>query len=196
MASPEPVDVIDTTDLAGDAAFESFEPTLLEFANGVRVVINPSSIVEGYLQFDGRSAGGLGAVADADLADAVVAGDIVYDSGVADIDPVVFDAFVADREIDLYASVNAFTEDLTGYAAIKDMESLFQYVHLLMTDPRVDAVASRTTSPGPCRWPRTRHPIPTTPGLRPSSTPATTTLASSSSRPSSSPPSTPTGSSG
>ncbi len=141
MARPDPVDEVDRTDLAGAAAFPNFEPVVLEFPNGVRVVINPSTISEGYLQFDARSPGGLAAVAAADLPDAVVAGAVVYDSGVADVDPVAFDAFVADREIDLYASVNAFTEDLTGYAATKDMEALFQYVHLLMTDARVDDVS-------------------------------------------------------
>jgi zinc protease len=141
MTAPEPVEEIDRTDLAGDAAFESFEPTMLEFANGVRVVINPSTIVEGYLQFDGRSPGGLSAIDEADLPDAMAAGEVVYESGVGDIDPVAFDAFVADRELDLFSSVNVFTEDLTGYAATKDMEALFQYVHLLMSDPRVDAVA-------------------------------------------------------
>ncbi len=141
MASPEPVAEIDRFALAGDVAFDGFDPTVLEFANGVRVVINPTKIVEGYLQFDGRSPGGLTAVAEADLPDASVAGEVVYESGVADVDPVAFDAFVADREIDLYASISAFTEDLTGYSATKDTEALFQYVHLLMTDPRVDRVA-------------------------------------------------------
>ncbi len=141
MEAPEPVAETERTDLAGDLAFDSFEPTMLEFANGVRVVINPSTIVEGYLQFDGRSPGGLTEVAVEDLPDAIAAGDVVYDSGVGDVDPVAFDAFVADREMDLYASIDTFTEDLTGYAAIKDMEPFFQYLHLLMTEPRVDEVA-------------------------------------------------------
>ena len=66
---------------------------------------------------------------------------VVENSGVGSFDPVAIDAFLADKEVVLDATIDVFTEGLNGSAATTDMETLFQLIHLVMTEPRVDPVA-------------------------------------------------------
>ncbi len=63
----------------------------------------------------------------------------------------------------LDATIDVFTEGLNGSAATTDMETLFQLIHLVMTEPRVDPVApSSSTSTTNCRLPRIPRSIRTT----------------------------------
>jgi len=78
---------------------------------------------------------------DADIPAADAAGVVVAASGVATYDSVALDAFLADKDVVLQLGVDAFTEGMFGSAATSDLETLFQLIHLFMTQPRVDPVA-------------------------------------------------------
>ncbi len=62
-------------------------------------------------------------------------------SGIATYGPVELEDFLSDKDVGLQAVVDAFTEGLFGSAATSDLETLFQLIHLSMTQPRVDPVA-------------------------------------------------------
>ena len=141
MVAPEPVQEVSSEPLADNGMADFVDPVLLEFDNGVRVALNTSVIVEGQVAFEARSPGGLAMVADADVPAADAAGAVVGQSGIATYGPVELADFLSDKDVTLQAGIDSFTERMFGRAAASDLETLFQLIHLSMTQPRVDEVA-------------------------------------------------------
>ena len=135
MVAPEPVEERSTTVLSDGRSVSFIAPTVLEFANGVRVSLNPTDIVDGQVALEARSPGGLDALDDADIAAADAAGTVVGNSGVATYDSVDLDALLADKDVGLQLGIDAFTEGMYGAVATSDLEVLFQLIHLYMTQP-------------------------------------------------------------
>ncbi len=141
MEAPEPVEPASVELFDDDAADGYVAPVLVEFDNGVRVSLNSTPIVDGQIAFEGRSAGGLAVLDDADVPAADAAATVVGDSGVATYDAVGLDAFLSDKSVDFSLSIDPFTEGFSGYSSTDDIETLFQLIHLTMTSPRVDPLA-------------------------------------------------------
>ncbi|HSP28705.1 MAG TPA: insulinase family protein, partial [Ilumatobacteraceae bacterium] len=141
MVAPEPVDEISSERLSENGMSNFVDPVVLRFDNGVRVSLNPSKIVEGQVAFEARSPGGLAVLADEDVPAADAAGAVVGQSGVATYGPVEVDDYLSDKDVGLQVSIDAFTEGMYGNAATSDLETLFQLIHLAMTQPRIDPIA-------------------------------------------------------
>lgn len=141
MVAPDAIDETSNDRLSENGLDDFVDPVVLEFDNGVRVSLNASTIVEGQVAFEARSPGGLAVLADADVPAADAAGAVVGQSGLATYGPVELDDFLSDKVAGLQATIDAFTEGFTGSAATSDIETLFQLIHLSMTQPRVDPVA-------------------------------------------------------
>ncbi len=141
MVAPDPIEET-AGDRLSENGFDDFvDPVVLEFDNGVRVSLNTNQIVEGQVAFEARSPGGLAVLDDVDVPAADAAGAVVGRSGVATYGPVELDDFLSDKDVGLQASIDVFTERFFGSAATSDIETLFQLIHLSMTQPRVDPVA-------------------------------------------------------
>ena len=140
MAAPEPVEEVADERLSDNGLGDFVDPVLLEFDNGVRVALNTNTIVEGQVAFEARSPGGLALVDDADVPAADAAGAVVGRSGIATYGPVELEDYLSDQDVSLQAVIGAFTEGFFGSAATSDLETLFQLIHLSMTQPRVDPV--------------------------------------------------------
>ncbi len=143
MTPPDPVREKSTELLAGDDGFVA--PTMLTFANGARVVLNPTAIADNDVSFAATSPGGLSLVADADVPEALNAVQVVTSSGIGDLDPVELDTVLADAGIELSPSIGQTSEDFTGSSTTDDLELLFQLVNLYMSAPRFDQVALDAT---------------------------------------------------
>lgn len=141
MAAPEPIAEIDAGPLTDQGIPQFIDPLILSFENGVEVSLNPTTIVEGQFEVEGRSPGGLAVLDDADVAAAGAAGAVVAQSGVATYDAVALEAFLADKDVFIRTGIDIFTEGLYGTASTSDAEVLFQLIHLSMTQPRVDPIA-------------------------------------------------------
>jgi zinc protease len=140
MDRPEPAAVADRQQLADGGAISFVAPTVLTFDNGVRVALNSTPITDGVVVLEARSPGGTAVLADADVAAAEVAASVVEGSGVGMFDPVAIEAFLSDKEVGLDATIDVFTEGFRGSSSTTDVETLFQLIHLSMTQPRVDPV--------------------------------------------------------
>ena len=141
MVAPEPVEETSSGRLSENGFDDFVDPVVLEFDNGVRVSLNTNRIVEGQVAFEARSPGGLAVLDDADVPAGDAAGAVVGQSGLATYGPVQLDDFLSDKDVGLQASIDVFTERFFGGAATSDIETLFQLIHLSMTQPRVDPVA-------------------------------------------------------
>jgi zinc protease len=141
MVAPDPVEETSIDRLSDDGMSDFVDPIVLEFANGVRVALNPSAIAEGQVAFEARSPGGLAVLDTADVPAANAAGLVVAQSGIATYGPVELADFLSDKDVGLQATIDSFTEGFFGSAATSDLEMLFQLIHLSMTQPRVDPIA-------------------------------------------------------
>ncbi|WP_040494662.1 M16 family metallopeptidase [Ilumatobacter nonamiensis] len=140
MARPEPVDEVDQYEMSTRPT-PYLAPLVIDFGNGVSVAFNTTTIVEGQIWFEARSPGGSKAVADGDVADAQALGSVLADSGLGPFDRVELDTFLDDRDLSFEAFIDAPTDSLYGTAATDDLETLMQFVHLTMTEPRADGSA-------------------------------------------------------
>jgi zinc protease len=143
MAAPDPVAETASEPLDGDGGFVA--PTMLTFANGARVVLNPTEIADNDISFSATSPGGLSLVADADVPDALNAVSVVTSSGVGDLDPVQLDTLLSDAQIQLYPSIGQTSEDFAGTSTTDDLEVLFQLVNQYISKPRFDQAGLDST---------------------------------------------------
>lgn len=140
MAAPEPVAPASQEPILDDPD-PIFDPVQFVFPNGARVIALSNDIVEGQVVLQATSPGGSSLVADADVPDALYAADILTSSGVAGFNQTELEQIIADRDVELSADVSPYTDGFSGAAAATDLETLFQLVHLYMTEPRFDPVA-------------------------------------------------------
>jgi zinc protease len=141
MERPDPVDAESQVELASDPFSDSLDPLVLEFANGARVSINTTPIVEEEIFFEARSPGGLLVVADGDVANAQALSSVISESGVGAFDRVALDELLDDKSVSFAPFVDPFTSGMIGTVATPDAEVLFQLINQMMTSPRVDQTA-------------------------------------------------------
>jgi zinc protease len=140
MAPPAPVEpesigeMLDTDD-------PFLDPVEIVFPNGARVIATSNDIVEGQVTFQASSPGGSSLVDDGDAIDALFAPGVVFDSGVGAFNQSELEQILADRDVQAGGWITPYTENLWGSAGTDDLETLFQLVHLYMTQPRVDPVS-------------------------------------------------------
>jgi len=133
--SPESIDDV----LSGGDQF--FDPIEIVYPNGVRVILNTNTIVEGRVFFQAASPGGSSLVPDEDVVDALYAADIVTTGGVADFNQAELAQIVAGNDVEVQAWITPYLENFAGSAAAADLDVLMQILHLYMTQPRFDPVA-------------------------------------------------------
>ena len=139
MTPPDAIDETDSKALDSDGSFVT--PTMLTFANGARVVLNPTDIADDEVYFGATSPGGLSLVADADLVEALTAVSVVTASGVGDLDAVQLDTVLADAAISMQPSIGQTSEDFSGSSTTNDLELLFQLFNQYLDNPRFEQTA-------------------------------------------------------
>ena len=143
MTAPNPVHETASDSMDTDGGFVA--PTMLTFANGARVVLNPTDIADNDISFSATSPGGLSLVADADVPDALNAVSVVTSSGIGDLDPVQLDTLLSDAQIQIYPSIGQTSEDFAGMSTTDDLELLFQLVNQYLSNPRFDKAGLDST---------------------------------------------------
>ena len=135
MARPEPAEII------SQKVDSNFGFTTLTLENGATVMIWETGIAEGLVHAQVESFGGTSQVAIEDLPELDLILDIIARSGVGPADVPTMQRLLADRVVEVFPWVSETREGLTGNAAVKDAETMFQLIHLYMTAPRISSVA-------------------------------------------------------
>ena len=131
--APEPVREIESNDLdSGDIE--------LVFENGHSVIFAETSISEGQVTLVSESPGGRAALPESDGPLASAAASAVSSSGVADWSPTQLRRYLADLDATVTPVVSDFTEGFSGSSSTDDVETMFQLLHLAVTEPRIDDV--------------------------------------------------------
>jgi zinc protease len=140
MDTPEPVAPVSRDEMIEDGDIY-FDPVEIVFPNGARVIATSNDITQGEIAFQAASPGGSSLLPDGDVVDALYAAEIVTSSGVGDFNQSDLEQILADRDVEVGASITPYVDGFIGGAATTDIEVLFQLVNLYMTQPRFDPVA-------------------------------------------------------
>jgi zinc protease len=132
---PAPGKIVNTTtnDKAG--------LTMWELANGVKVVLKPTTFRADEIIFRAGSPGGTSLVSDADYIPASTATQVINSGGVAKFSAIDLGKMMAGKIASATPFIGELEEGLQGSSSPKDLETMFQLIYLRFTQPRADANA-------------------------------------------------------
>ncbi|MDE3215969.1 MAG: insulinase family protein, partial [Gemmatimonadota bacterium] len=110
-------------------------------SNGARVVVKPTDFRADEILLDGFADGGTSLAPDSTIMSASLAPQIADLSGLGRFSRVDLDKKLAGKVVGLSAGIGETQESLSGHAAPRDLETLFQLIHLEFTGARLDTGA-------------------------------------------------------
>ena len=115
-------------------------------SNGARVLIKPTDFKADEVLLNAYSDGGTSLAPDADYMSAALASQVVGLGGLGAFNRTDLAKKLTGKAAGVAASIGATSEGLSGRASPKDLETLFQLIHLHFTAPRLDSTAFRAFS--------------------------------------------------
>ena len=112
--------------------------TELTLANGVRVIMKPTTFQNDQILLNAYSPGGHSIYQDKDFYSARAAAAIVDESGVGQFDLIALEKKLSDKNVNLSPYINDLYEGFTGNSSVKDFELMLKLVYLYATEPRKD----------------------------------------------------------
>ena len=135
MEPPEPEQIVERYTLADTVI------PVIEFGNGLWFISWPTEIHAGHAELIAASPGGWVMLADADVTEAKLLGEVVLASGVAEFDQVTLERALVGTEVSLQPFVDEVWEGFSGSVDTADLEILFQLIRLYMDETRFDPIA-------------------------------------------------------
>ncbi len=127
--------------VASAKTIESIGVTEWTLSNGVRVVLKPTDFQNDEINFTAFSPGGHSIYGDEDYRSASLASAIVNQSGVGPFDLIQLQKVLAGKQVQAGPFISELEEGMQGFSTIKDLETMFQLIHLYFTAPREDEAA-------------------------------------------------------
>ncbi|HET6979484.1 MAG TPA: insulinase family protein [Pyrinomonadaceae bacterium] len=115
--------------------------TMWELANGVKVVLKPTTFRADEIIFRASSPGGTSLASDADYTPASTATQVINSGGVAKFSAIDLGKMLAGKVASATPFIGELEEGLTGSSSRKDIETMFQLIYLRFTQPRADTNA-------------------------------------------------------
>ncbi len=112
-----------------------------ELANGVKVVLKPTTFRADEILFRATSPGGTSLASDKDYIPADTATQLIAAGGVGKFNAVDLRKYLTGKVASASPFISELEEGLNGGSSRKDMETMFQLVYLRFMQPRADATA-------------------------------------------------------
>jgi zinc protease len=123
---------------------EDFGLTTLDLSNGVRVILKPTNFKNDEILMNAYSFGGTSLAPEADFISVSFAGQIMSMSGLGEFDNIELKKFLTGKNVSVNTDLGTLSEGLRGKSVKKDLETMFQLIHLNFTQPRKDTTAFKT----------------------------------------------------
>ncbi len=127
--------------VATTSALTAIGITEWRLSNGVRVVLKPTTFREDEIVFRAVSPGGTSIASDADFVAASTADEVVAQGGLGRLSRLDLTRALAGASMAVRADIGDTEEGLQGGSTKKDLEKMFQLIHLTFTAPRADPEA-------------------------------------------------------
>jgi zinc protease len=109
-----------------------------QLSNGARVILRPTDYKKDEVLFRAVSPGGTSLASDADFIPANTAAELMGVGGVGKFSTIELRKVLAGKVAGVSAEIDETEESMSGGASPKDLETLFQLIHLNFTEPRAD----------------------------------------------------------
>ncbi|HEU4989149.1 MAG TPA: insulinase family protein, partial [Gemmatimonadaceae bacterium] len=110
-------------------------------SNGARVVVKPTDFKADEVLMSAYADGGTSLAPDSDFMSATFASQIAAISGLGDFNRIDLGKKLAGKVASVSAGIGGSAETLSGRASPKDLETMFQLLHLEFTGARLDTAA-------------------------------------------------------
>jgi zinc protease len=115
--------------------------TVLTLSNGVEVWLKPTDFRNDQIAFSAYAPGGVSLTPPADYHEASLATGLVGLAGVGGLTPVELGKLLAGKAASVGTSIGNYSQNVSGSAAPKDLETALQLLHLRFTQPNRDPAA-------------------------------------------------------
>ena len=115
--------------------------TTWTLSNGVRVMFKPTDFKADQILVHAYSPGGTSLLPDRDFSAARAASLIVTQGGVGRFNRIDLQKALTGKAVGVSPSIGELSEELNAQASPKDVETMFQLIHLYFTAPRADSAA-------------------------------------------------------
>ncbi|MBA2259167.1 MAG: insulinase family protein [Acidobacteria bacterium] len=120
---------------------DAYGITEWQLSNGVKVVLKPTDFREDEIIFRATSYGGSSLASDADYVPASSASTVVGVGGIGRLSAIELRKKMTGKTATASAFISDYEEGLNGASSKKDLETMFQLIHLRFTQPRSDPAA-------------------------------------------------------
>jgi zinc protease len=124
--------------VVGVKALDAGGITEWRLSNGIRVALKPTDFKQDEIVFRGYSLGGTSLASDADYIPASTAGQVVGAGGLGAFSAIELRKLMAGKVASARVAFTDLTQTISGSASRKDLETMFQLIHLAFTQPRAD----------------------------------------------------------
>ena len=124
--------------VTGTVTKDAYGITEWQLANGVKVVLKPTTFKEDEIVFRAFSPGGTSLVADKDFIPASTASQVIASGGVGKFSEIDLRKMLTGKVASVRPFIGELEEGLAGSASRKDLETMFQLIYLEFTQPRAD----------------------------------------------------------
>jgi zinc protease len=131
--SPEPGSIIRTQVLREYGIME------WRLSNGIRIILKPTDFKEDEILFQAFSPGGTSLASDEDFMAARTSAQIISAGGVGEFNAIQLQKKLTGKVVNVRPVISSLDEGFFGSASPRDIETLFQLIHLYFTAPRADA---------------------------------------------------------
>lgn len=120
-------------------SMESIENVEIEewtLSNGAKVVLKPTDFKNDEVRMSAFAFGGHSVVADQDYMSATNATGIIGQSGVGEFSPTDLQKYLSGKSVRVSPYIATLSQGMSGTAAPKDLETMFELIYANFTDPR------------------------------------------------------------
>src|SRR5262245_58077334 len=117
------------------------EVTEWRLSNGARVLVKPTRFNTDEVVFTAYSPGGSSLVADEDFMSASMSARVLQLSGLGQYSQSELDRKLRGKDVKVVPTIGSTTEELDGSAPPRELETMFQLIHLNFTAARLDVAA-------------------------------------------------------
>jgi zinc protease len=135
---PLMVETPEEGEIAETNVLDEYGITEWKLSNGARIVLKPTDFKEDEIVFQAISKGGTSLASDADFLPARTASQVIAVGGVGEFSAIQLQKKLAGKVVGVRPVIGDWEEGLMGSASPKDVETLFQLIHLYFTAPRAD----------------------------------------------------------
>jgi zinc protease len=127
--------------ITGEKKIDKIGVTEWTLSNGVKVIVKPTDFEIDSVLIGGSSPGGEATVSDKEYPNARWGDEVAGLGGVGNYDVEMLAKLLAGKQARASAGIGEVSESIDAGGSVKDLETIFQLIHLRMTAPRKDEQA-------------------------------------------------------